>query len=252
MQYSKTISPRTLQFALLAVSLLTLAVTGPTSFDAMRAIIGAPFSLSGMAAAAKEPGEPTADLAGALPGSTVAPFILSSANPADRERAVHCLSEAVYYEAGHEPLAGQRAVAQVVLNRVRDRNFPDTVCGVVYQGWWRKTGCQFSFVCDGSLVRRPPGEEEWHEARAVAEQALNGYVAVEVGSATHYHTDYVNPYWGPKMVEIAKVGAHIFYRWPGKAGEIASLTQQYVGGEVGFWEAASKKSPRTFARREPV
>ena len=75
---------------------------------------------------------------------------------------------------------------------------------------------------------------------------------MEVGSATHYHTDYVSPYWGPTLVEVAKVGSHIFYRWPGKAGEIAALNQPYLGGEVGFWEAASRRSPGKFTRRGAV
>src|SRR5688572_1678743 len=91
----------------------------------------------------------------ARPGE-VDPFVLITPDPTDRLAAVDCLADAIYYEAGFEPVAGQRAVAQVVVNRVRDRNFPKSVCGVVFQGAERKTGCQFTFTCDGSMNRRPP------------------------------------------------------------------------------------------------
>ena len=245
MNYAQAISTKPAQVGLLLVSALTLTVTAPGAAAALAQMATAPFTLSGFASAATAAAEP--ELAGGLDGMTVAPFFLADRG-AERERAVHCLSEAVYYEAGYEPLDGQRAVAQVVLNRVRDPNFPDTVCGVVYQGWWRKTGCQFSFVCDGSLVRRPPSAEESARAQAVAEQALNGYVATAVGTATHYHTDYVQPYWGSSVVRVATIGTHIFYRWPGKAGEVAALDRTYAGGEVGYWEAAAQRSPRKFPR----
>ena len=82
------------------------------------------------------------------------PFDLSDSDPLDRRRALLCLTQAVYYEAGFEPLEGRRAVAQVVLNRMRHPAFPKSVCGVVYQGA-RDPVCQFSFVCDGSLYRAP-------------------------------------------------------------------------------------------------
>jgi spore germination cell wall hydrolase CwlJ-like protein len=177
------------------------------------------------------------------------PFVLPAESAAERGRAVHCLAEAVYYEAGFEPLDGQRAVAQVVLNRVRDRNFPSTVCGVVYQGVGRKTGCQFSFVCDGSLQRRPPERREWDRVRVVAEQALGGYVVAAVGTATHYHTDYVDPWWRPTLVEVGQIGAHIFYRWPGKAGLPSALVDRYSGGEVRFWQARLGKPKARKARR---
>jgi spore germination cell wall hydrolase CwlJ-like protein len=178
------------------------------------------------------------------------PFIFPAVSGAERDRAVHCLAEAVYYEAGFEPADGQRAVAQVVLNRVRDRNFPATVCGVVYQGAGRKTGCQFSFVCDGSLSRRPPHQREWDRARSIAASALSGYVVAAVGTATHYHTDYVDPWWAPTVVRVSQVGAHIFYRWPGKAGQPAALSDnRYEGGEVRFWQARTAKPKAKRARR---
>lgn len=169
----------------------------------------------------------------------VQPFVLPVADVSERQQAVTCLADAIYYEAGFEPLSGQRAVAQVILNRVRDPNFPKSVCGVVFQGFQRKTGCQFSFVCDGSMKRRPPRPEQIFSARQIAEQALSGYVEKTVGTATHYHTDWVDPYWAPTLQKITQVGDHIFYRWPGKAGEPTALRGYYQGGEVRTWRMAA-------------
>ena len=157
------------------------------------------------------------------------------------QQAAHCLAQAVYYEAGFQPIEGQRAIAQVVVNRVRDRNFPSTVCGVVYEGWKRRTGCQFSFVCDGSLWRRPPTDDELHNAEKVAVDALSGHVVAAVGTATHYHTWRIDPYWNDTLVKTAQIGDHIFYRWPGKAGLPSFLDEdRYAGGEV----RAARQSPR--------
>jgi spore germination cell wall hydrolase CwlJ-like protein len=145
----------------------------------------------------------------------------------DHRRALLCLTQAVYYEAGYEPIEGRRAVAQVVLNRMRHPAFPKSVCGVVYQG---STGavCQFSFVCDGALYRRP-SQLAWSDAQKVAEAALDGYVETSVGEATHYHADYVAPRWAPMLAKVAKLGAHIFYRWPGAWGTPAAFTGRYAG-----------------------
>ena len=145
----------------------------------------------------------------------------------DHRRALLCLTQAVYYEAGFEPLAGRRAVAQVVLNRTRHPAYPKSVCGVVYQRNSTPV-CQFSFVCDGSLYRQP-SVEAWRQARDIAAAALGGYVEMSVGSATHYHADYVAPRWAPMLAKVAKLGAHIFYRWPGAWGLPAAFTGRYVG-----------------------
>jgi hypothetical protein len=99
----------------------------------------------------------------------------------DRQRAIACLTAAVYYEARSEPTDGQRAVAQVVLNRVRDRAFPHSVCGVVYQGSTRRTGCQFSFTCDGSM-NHPRDGAAWARAASVARAAFDGSVFAPVGA----------------------------------------------------------------------
>lgn len=155
------------------------------------------------------------------------PFDLSNSDPLDRRRALLCLTQAVYYEAGFEPLEGRRAVAQVVINRMRHPAFPKSVCGVVYQGA-RDPVCQFSFVCDGSLYRRP-ALGAWKEAERVAQAALDGFVERAVGAATHYHADYVAPYWAPRLAKISQIGAHIFYRWPGAWGSTAAFTGRYIG-----------------------
>ncbi|WP_309628800.1 cell wall hydrolase [Brevundimonas sp.] len=164
------------------------------------------------------------------------PFVLTAATPADRARALRCLTQGVYYEAALESTEGQEAVAQVILNRVRDPNYPNTVCGVVFEGAERTTGCQFSFTCDGALSQAPVGWA-WNRARTVAERALSGYVATRVGTATHYHADYVHPWWAPTLGKITQIGAHIFYRWKGLAGETASFKQTYAGREPTIDEA---------------
>lgn len=172
--------------------------------------------------------------------NAASPFVLGALRPArpfilrttgeDRRRARRCLTQAIYYEAALEPTEGQEAVAQVVLNRVRDPNYPNTVCGVVFQGAERVTGCQFSFTCDGALAQGPVAWA-WKRAEAVADRALNGHVAVKVGTATHYHADYVRPWWAPTLLKIDQIGAHIFYRWKGVYGETAAFSQGYAGKE---------------------
>lgn len=128
---------------------------------------------------------------------------------AGREQAVECLATAALYEAGADK-RGQKAVIQVVLNRVRAPGFSKTICGVVYQGYARATGCQFSFTCDGSIQRRTI-HFGWAGARKAARRALTGYVFADVGQATHYHADWMVPYWRDSLVKVARVGTHLFY-----------------------------------------
>jgi spore germination cell wall hydrolase CwlJ-like protein len=164
------------------------------------------------------------------PNPVAAPFSLGNADAATRARALDCLASAVYYEAGNQSADGERAVAQVVLNRVRHPAFPSNVCGVVYQGSTQATGCQFTFTCDGSLERRPD-TDGWARAKAIAEAALNGSVFGPVGLATHYHADYVVPYWASTMAKNAVIGAHLFYRWAGSWGKPAAFVQKYARQE---------------------
>lgn len=156
----------------------------------------------------------------------------SAPTGSDYASALDCMTTAVYYEAGYESGEGQRAVAQVILNRMRHPAFPKTVCGVIYQGA-PNPSCQFSFACDGSLARAP-APAAWRRARQVAAEALRGYVMEGVGQATHYHADYVAPYWAPRLAKVKQIGAHIFYRWPGSWGRRAAFTGRYAGGERPF------------------
>lgn len=165
-----------------------------------------------------------------LPIDAAKPFGTTMMSGSDYARALDCLTAAIYYEAASEPLEGQRAVAQVVLNRVRHPAFPHTVCGVVFQGATRRTGCQFSFACDGSLARFPSALG-WTRARLVAAVSLGGYVVGQVGLATHYHADYVLPYWSPKLLKLATIGRHIFLRWTGDWGGPGAFRAFYRGGE---------------------
>lgn len=168
----------------------------------------------------------------AAPVAAAQPFSGLAQSGEDAGRAIECLTAAVYYEARSEPLDGQRAVAQVVLNRVRSGAFPDSVCGVVYQGANRPTGCQFTFACDGSTLFRRDALA-WDRARQVAQAALDGSVYAPIGTATYYHTTAILPWWAPSLQRVATIGAHIFYRWPGAAGSPAAFSQRYAGVEPG-------------------
>ncbi len=148
---------------------------------------------------------------------------------AQRARATDCLAAAAWYEAGDDPV-GQRAVVQVVLNRLRHPAFPKTVCGVVFQGQERATGCQFTFTCDGALARHP-SEPAWDRARKVAVAALDGTVFGKVGYATHYHTDWVVPYWSASLDKLAEVNTHLFFRWTGWWGTPAAFRRSVSSDE---------------------
>ena len=201
--------------------------------DALRLAIVSP-----AAAAVNTVAHAKAALGGENSGFTAQLQFLGPAG--DRDRAIDCLAIAAWYEAGND-FDGQRSVMQVVLNRVAHPSFPKSVCGVVFEGSHRTTGCQFTFTCDGSMTRRRPSEAALDRARAIARLALKSTIYPEVSQATHYHADYVLPWWSSKLVRLGKVGPHIFYRWPGSRGELsgrpssaneadlAQLTYQAVG-----------------------
>ena len=166
-----------------------------------------------------------------LPSPAAAAFAFRPATPVDQMRSLDCLTQAIYYEAGNQSEDGMRAVAQVVLNRVRHPAWPNTVCGVVYQGAMRAGGgCQFTFTCDGSLARTPV-PTLWARARQYAAEALAGRTHAGVGLSTFYHANYVFPAWAPRLVKTATIGAHIFYRLPGLAGAPGAFNTAYAGGE---------------------
>jgi Cell Wall Hydrolase len=143
-----------------------------------------------------------------------------------RERAIECMTLAVAYEAGLEPLVGRQAVAEVILNRANHPAYPRSICGVVFQGAERRTGCQFTFTCDGSLRRYRPRPKVLAEARAVAAAAIEGLAKPLLSGATHYHASYVSPYWAPSLVRLSQIGAHIFYRLPANSDMMGR--QRYV------------------------
>lgn len=147
------------------------------------------------------------------PNPAARPFLFAG-SPEDLGRATDCLAAAQIYEAGDDAV-GEEAVAQVVLNRTRHPAFPKTVCGVVFQGQERTTGCQFTFTCDGALAARTPSPSAWARAREIATAALAGKVFKPVGLATHYHTNWVVPYWSSSLDKVTSVGTHLFFRWTG-------------------------------------
>lgn len=150
-------------------------------------------------------------------------------SPENRAAARVCLAGAVLYEAGNDPI-GQYAVAQVVANRVRHPAFPKTICGVVFQGAERSTGCQFTFACDGALQRHPSAAA-WQAALASADAALSGFVFTPVGTATHYHADWLVPYWQSSLTKLVAIHTHIFYRWKDWWGTTPAFTGTITGDE---------------------
>jgi spore germination cell wall hydrolase CwlJ-like protein len=150
--------------------------------------------------------------------TSASPFASKIANKTDND----CLTQAVYYEARGEGEAGMRAVAQVILNRVRHPAYPKTICGVVYQGAMQSgqgSGCQFSFTCNGTMRNRLE-VFAWKRAKTIATDALGGYVMKAVGTSTHFHTTYVNPGWAGHMDRIATIGDHVFYQYRGASARM--------------------------------
>ena len=118
----------------------------------------------------------------------------------------------MYFEARSEPVEGQAAVAQVVLNRVRSGLYPTSVCGVVYQNRHRKFACQFSFACEGKSLRITE-QDSWQTAVRVARDVTYGQTYLsEVGASTHYHANYVRPFWAKRLKKMDVIGRHIFYK----------------------------------------
>lgn len=179
------------------------------------------------------------DMDAARAQNAAVPFVTGPVMPAprfvfrgaagDRSRATECLALAAMAEAGPSDI-GQRAVMQVILNRVRHPAFAKTVCRVVFQGSERATGCQFTFTCDGALARQY-SDSAWLQARLRAAEALGGYVFKSIGLATHYHTDWVYPYWSPELDKLAKIETHLFFRWRDFWGTKPAFAARYRGGE---------------------
>ena len=129
-----------------------------------------------------------------------------------RTREIRCLAKAIYHESRGEVQKGQFAVAQTIMNRVRDDFFPDTICGVIYENSHKRNRCQFSFACDG-ISDKPKDKKLWELALENARMVALGKVWLEdIGYASHYHATYVRPNWRRYMRRIKKIGIHIFYR----------------------------------------
>ena len=129
------------------------------------------------------------------------------------DKELWCLATAIYFEARGESYRGQVAVAQVVQNRVRDRRYPETICGVVFQNQNRRNSCQFSFACDG-IPEVINDKSSWAQAQDIAKRFADGELYLtEVGKATHYHATYVRPAWAPRMVKLTQIGLHVFYEF---------------------------------------
>ena len=139
--------------------------------------------------------------------AVIKPFQMAGASARD----LQCLTTAVYYEARGDGQAGMAAVAQVVLNRTRHPDYPKYICQVVFQGAQARTGCQFSFTCNGAMSR-PVERNAWKRAEDVARQVLNGQLAMSIGSATHFHALSVSPPWSGTYQRVAVIGGHAFYR----------------------------------------
>jgi spore germination cell wall hydrolase CwlJ-like protein len=122
-----------------------------------------------------------------------------------------CIAQAVYFEARSEPLVGQVAIAEVILNRIVDARYPNTACEVVFQNQQRHNRCQFSFACDG-LSDRPRNAGAWEKALKVVALVMNGERSGVAKRATHYHAAYVSPRWSAHLSKLGQVGSHIFYR----------------------------------------
>jgi spore germination cell wall hydrolase CwlJ-like protein len=192
-----------------------------TSAVALRGSVGAPDGSSLMNAVASSPFTSTFDVDGFRPSAEEIAYHAtpqgldfrskgeSQAEFEERER--RCLAIAIYFEARGEPVRGQVAVGQVILNRVRSPLFPETICGVVYQGQMQK-GCQFSFTCDGK-TDIPRNDDQWALAQDISRQITAGDLWLpEVGYSTFYHANYVSPGWAGSMSKIDMIGRHIFYK----------------------------------------
>lgn len=172
-------------------------------------------------------------------------------------RQKQCLATAIYYEARSETTAGQLGVAEVIVNRVNDHRYPNSICDVVFQGATRTTGCQFTFTCDGAMNKAPRGVK-WDKAQTIAAHVMMDLNERKTGGATHYHATYVNPVWNSGLIKTSQIGLHIFYRFPrgsewsvASARQSARLAQRRAGLKtVTPADAAVETKPETITSAE--
>lgn len=146
-------------------------------------------------------------------GQLITPAVRLGLEGKERAKAEKCLADAVYFEARGEPLRGQMAVAQVIMNRVFSGYYPNNVCGVVYQNAHRHLRCQFTFACEGKDLSKVDELDMWEQAKTISRDMLDGKIwLTEVGHATHYHAYWVHPSWVHEMKKMYRLGVHTFYR----------------------------------------
>jgi len=191
---------------------MSLAALNPATAAALDAIAG----IAPPAAAPLSPPMPivaSEQLAYARANAPATGGFASGESRKVSDKDMWCLATAIYFEARGESYRGQVAVAQVVLNRVNDHRYPDTICGVVYQNQSRRNACQFSFACDG-IPEVINDQKSWAQAQDIAQRYMNGSLYLtEVGDATHYHATYVSPAWAPRMTRVTQIGLHVFYKF---------------------------------------
>ena len=187
---------------------MSIAAIDPSSAAALDAIAGiAPTSATPMPVLASE------QLAYARATAPVTGGFSSGTAMQVSDKELWCLATAIYFEARGESYRGQVAVAQVVLNRVKDYRYPETICGVVFQNQSRRNSCQFSFACDG-IPETINDRTSWAQAEDIAKRFTNGELYLtEVANATHYHATYVRPAWAPRMTKLTQIGLHVFYKF---------------------------------------
>ena len=187
---------------------MSVASLDPSAAAALDAIAGiAPTAAVPMPVSASE------QLAYARSNAPVTGGFSSGTPVAVSDKELWCLATAIYFEARGESYRGQVAVAQVVLNRVKDHRYPDTICGVVYQNQSRRNSCQFSFACDG-IPETINDSKSWAQAEDIAHRFTAGELYLtEVADATHYHATYVRPAWAPRMTKVTQIGLHVFYKF---------------------------------------
>ena len=187
---------------------MSIASIDPSTAAALDAIAGiAPSTGSPLPAVASE------QLAYARATAPITGAYATGTSVAVSDKELWCLATAIYFEARGESYRGQVAVAQVVLNRVKDHRYPDTICGVVFQNQNRRNSCQFSFACDG-IPEVINDRTSWAQAEDIASKFTNGELYLtEVADATHYHATYVRPAWAPRMQKVTQIGLHVFYKF---------------------------------------
>ncbi|MET3926403.1 cell wall hydrolase [Devosia sp. 2618] len=187
---------------------MSLASINPATAAALDAIAGiAPSMQTPLPALASE------QLAYARANAPISDGYVTGNAMSVSDKELWCLATAIYFEARGESYRGQVAVAQVVLNRVKDHRYPNTICGVVYQNQHRRNACQFSFACDG-IPDTINDRASWAQAEDISKKFTNGELYLtEVGDATHYHATYVRPAWAPRMNRVTQIGLHVFYKF---------------------------------------